>query len=205
MKTRCALALMMLAVGGSAAMAQSDSSGAGLIYQQQLTPKGVRDIQARLRQLGLYQGKLDGNWGPDSEAALDHFQQKSGLLVTGQLNQATMKTLDIDEASILGIENQQQPASSDEDPRNNTAGSQQHAMNISRNVVKEVQNRLHKLNFDPGRTDGVWGASTQAALQRFQQVRALQPTGQLNPPTISALGISPNGLFTQAGQTTSQR
>ncbi len=203
MKVRYALALMALAASAPAAMAQSGSSSSGLTYEQQLTPQGIRYVQARLRQLDLYQGKIDGNWGADSEAALDRFQQTRGLLVTGQLNQATMKTLDIDAAATLGMQDQQSEAP-DQDPRNNTAGSQQHTMNISRNVIKEVQGRLHRLNFDPGRSDGVWGASTQAALKRFQQVRALQPTGQLNPPTISALGINPNGMFSQNGQATSQ-
>jgi len=34
----------------------------------------------------------------------------------------------------------------------------------------------------------------QASLQRFQQGRGLQATGQLNPATVTALGLDPNNL-----------
>jgi len=40
--------------------------------------------------------------------------------------------------------------------------------------------------------DGIWGAGTQASLERFQQGRGLQPTGQVNPITLQALGLDPN-------------
>jgi peptidoglycan hydrolase-like protein with peptidoglycan-binding domain len=42
--------------------------------------------------------------------------------------------------------------------------------------------------------DGNWGAGTQAAIERFQQGRGLQPTGQINPATAQALGLDPNNL-----------
>jgi peptidoglycan hydrolase-like protein with peptidoglycan-binding domain len=42
--------------------------------------------------------------------------------------------------------------------------------------------------------DGVWGQSTQSAIERFQQGRGLQPNGQLNPATLGAMGLSPDSL-----------
>ena len=199
MRIQGALALMVLATGGPAAMAQTDSSSNSVLtYQQQLAPQGVKQVQTRLRQLGLYQGRIDGNWGSDSEAALDRFQQTRGLLVTGQLNQATMKTLDVDAAAILDIESGSSVAP-DQAADSNDEHSKQN-LNISPKVIQAVQSRLHQLNFDPGPADGIWGATTQSALKRFQQVRALQPTGQLNPPTVDALGINTNSLLPQASQ-----
>jgi peptidoglycan hydrolase-like protein with peptidoglycan-binding domain len=59
-------------------------------------------------------------------------------------------------------------------------------------VIRNVQQRLRALNFYRGQTDGVWGASTQAAIERFQQGRGLQATGQVNPATLQALGLDPN-------------
>ena len=35
----------------------------------------VRDIQAGLQRLGYYEGKPDGNFGPQTEAAIRHYQQ----------------------------------------------------------------------------------------------------------------------------------
>ena len=43
----------------------------------------------------------------------------------------------------------------------------------------------------PGRADGVWGPDSQAALERFQQARGLQVTGQLNQATAATLGLDP--------------
>jgi len=65
---------------------------------------------------------------------------------------------------------------------------------LSRDAIRAVQSRLRQLGFYSGRIDGIWGPSMQAALQRFQQGRGLQATGQLNPATVTALGLDPNNL-----------
>ncbi len=70
----------------------------GLIYVQPLAPGAAMRVQERLRQLGAYSGRADGVWGPDSQAALERFQQGRGLQVTGQLNQATASTLGLSPA-----------------------------------------------------------------------------------------------------------
>ena len=55
--------------------------------------------------------------------------------------------------------------------------------------MRTVQARLQALGFYNGAIDGVWGPGTQSAIERFQQGRGLQPNGQLNPATVSALGL----------------
>ncbi len=57
-----------------------------------------------------------------------------------------------------------------------------------------MQSRLLALNFYSGAVDGIWGASTQSAIERFQQGRGLQPNGQLNPATVTALGLSADAI-----------
>ena len=57
-----------------------------------------------------------------------------------------------------------------------------------------MQARLRALGFYRGQADGVWGPGTQAAIERFQQGRGLQATGQINPVTAQALGLDPNNL-----------
>jgi peptidoglycan hydrolase-like protein with peptidoglycan-binding domain len=46
-----------------------------------------------------------------------------------------------------------------------------------------------------GRIDGIWGADSQAALERFQQAHQLRVTGQLNQATAATLGLDPNTLL----------
>ena len=50
-------------------------------------------FQARLANLGLYYGEVDGEPGPVTEAALRRFQEKENLEVTGQRDAATRDTL----------------------------------------------------------------------------------------------------------------
>jgi peptidoglycan hydrolase-like protein with peptidoglycan-binding domain len=62
-------------------------------------------------------------------------------------------------------------------------------------VVQTVQDRLRKAGIYTGRIDGIWGADSQAALERFQQTNQLQVTGQLNQATAATLGLDPGALF----------
>ena len=64
-------------------------------------------------------------------------------------------------------------------------------------VVRTIQGRLRQLGFYSGQTDGIWGPGMQSSIERFQQGRGLQATGQLNPATTTALGLDPKNL---AGQ-----
>jgi hypothetical protein len=41
--------------------------------------EGAAEVQARLKTLGYYQGKVDGTWGRRSAEALSNFRQSSGL------------------------------------------------------------------------------------------------------------------------------
>lgn len=69
-----------------------------------------------------------------------------------------------------------------------------YAQPLTPQAVKEVQQRLRQIGAYGGAVDGVWGADSAAALQRFQQSRGLQVTGQLNQATVATLGIDPSEL-----------
>jgi peptidoglycan hydrolase-like protein with peptidoglycan-binding domain len=62
-------------------------------------------------------------------------------------------------------------------------------------AVQSVQERLRLAGVYAGRIDGVWGADSQAALERFQQAHQLQVTGQLNQATATTLGLDPSALL----------
>jgi peptidoglycan hydrolase-like protein with peptidoglycan-binding domain len=136
-------------------------------------------VQQRLKQNGAYAGQTDGVWGPDSAAPLEQY----GLQVTGQLNQGTVATLGLNPADLLAAA-----------PPGVPTPSASAAEPLSKEAIRAVQSRLHQLGFYSGRVDGIWGPSMQGALQRFQQGRGLQATGQLNPATVTALGLDPNNL-----------
>jgi peptidoglycan hydrolase-like protein with peptidoglycan-binding domain len=65
-----------------------------------LSSDSVRMVQARLRQLGFYNGTVDGEWGGGSQTALQAFQQAHGLPADGHLNAASVQAMGIDPASM---------------------------------------------------------------------------------------------------------
>jgi len=62
-------------------------------------------------------------------------------------------------------------------------------------AVQSVQDKLRQAGTYAGRIDGIWGADSQAALERYQQANQLQVTGQLNQATAATLGLDPNALL----------
>jgi len=55
----------------------------------------VRQVQDRLQQQGMYRGNIDGQWGPTTEAGVRSYQQQNNLNATGQLDAATLASLNL--------------------------------------------------------------------------------------------------------------
>ena len=190
-----AFLLGILLAGAWAAPASLAQATTPPTYVQPLTPSAVRLLQDHLRQAGNYSGRVDGIWGADSQAALERFQQTHGLQVTGQVNQVTASALGLAPTDLLATGQAAAPVA----PGPVAPGAAPAAAvptSLTPGAIRAVQDRLRALNFYSGGIDGMWGADTQAAIQRFQQGRGLQPTGQLNPATISALGLDPGSFMT---------
>jgi peptidoglycan hydrolase-like protein with peptidoglycan-binding domain len=175
----CATGALLSAVLGAPAISQTIPP---LAYVQPVPPAAIQAVQDHLRSAGAYGGAVDGVWGPDSAAALQRFQANHQLQATGQLNEATAAALGLDPAALLGM---QQAAAPPPVPPADT---------LRASSIRAIQERLRGLGFYTGNVDGVWGQSTQSAIQQFQQNRGLQPNGQLNPATITAMGLSPDSL-----------
>ena len=170
-----------LLAGTVAALPTAAQTAPPLAYVQPVSSQAVQDVQNRLRQAGVYSGQIDGIWGTDSQAALERYQQSHQLQVTGQLNQATAATLGLDQGALLTV-----PTAAPAPP---PPGDQ-----LRPASVQAIQVRLRSLGLYNGPIDGVWGGGTQAAIERFQQGRSLQPNGQLNPATVAAMGLAPDAL-----------
>ncbi len=55
----------------------------------------VRQIQMKMKELGVYSGSTDGNFGPETEEAVKKFQQSQGLTVDGRAGAKTLEALGI--------------------------------------------------------------------------------------------------------------
>lgn len=173
-----ATALIAAGIAGEPALAQTPVP---LSFVQPLTPAATSAVQERLREAGAHIGAADGVWGPESQASLDRFQQARGLPVTGSINLATAQALGVGLPRLLPPAATETPVVSPATP-------------LSPRAVRNVQARLRSLGFYQAQADGVWGAGTQSALERFQRGRGLEASGQINPATAQALGLNPNNL-----------
>jgi peptidoglycan hydrolase-like protein with peptidoglycan-binding domain len=75
---------------------------------------------------------------------------------------------------------------------------------LNQDQIRQLQQALNDNGFDAGKVDGVMGASTSAALKRFQSKAGLQPTGQIDQQTLALVGLSgqaqpPSGQSTGQG------
>ncbi|WP_192499072.1 peptidoglycan-binding domain-containing protein [Skermanella pratensis] len=162
-------------------VAQTSSGGSlPLSYTQPLSPQAQKEVQRRLKELGAYTGAVDGIWGRDSQEALESFQRSRGLQVTNGLNQATLATMGVQPNDLLGL-----------DAGSGTAAlpAEVQGKALSTDAVRTIQGRLKQLGLYAGETDGIWGESTQAALERFQRDRGLQVTGTVTPNTLTTMGL----------------
>jgi peptidoglycan hydrolase-like protein with peptidoglycan-binding domain len=55
----------------------------------------VMNVQQKLRDAGLYNGPVDGQWGSKTIAAMRSYQQQNDLPVTGVADHATLVRMDL--------------------------------------------------------------------------------------------------------------
>ena len=68
---------------------------AGTMQSAELTPDTIRGVQQTLQQDGMYRGRVDGVWGPGTQAGVRSFQEQHNLDATGKLDQSTLSAMNI--------------------------------------------------------------------------------------------------------------
>lgn len=53
------------------------------------------EVQNALQELGFYQGAIDGSVGPETRAAIRAYQSENGLSVTGRIDTALLRLLEV--------------------------------------------------------------------------------------------------------------
>ncbi|MBY0611349.1 MAG: peptidoglycan-binding protein [Beijerinckiaceae bacterium] len=137
-----------------------------------------KDLQAELARRGFYIGVIDGKPGTRFEIAIREYEKAAGLPVTGQ---ATEKLLTQVAASKLAMKDQLLLLIKD-------AGST--AQPERTRTVEGVQRALNKIGYGPLRTDGSFGATTKAAIERFERDRKLAVRGEPNGRFLKELSAA---------------
>ena len=103
----------------------------------------VADLQARLQALNYLDGKADGIFGDDTQAALQAFQSLNGLSATGVLDEDTRAALESAAAVPMP-----------------TPEPTPLAKGAKGDGVREIQEALRAYGFMTGSADGDFGALT---------------------------------------------
>lgn len=143
-------------------------------------------LQTKLKELGLYQGRLDGIFGSGTYSSVRAFQSSRGLKIDGIVGHNTV-------SSLFSTSNNNNNNESDNDSTSGSSGSQSRAITStlkkgSRGTqVNTLQTTLKELGFYSGRIDGIFGRITEQSVKRFQSESGLSADGIVGRRTITAL------------------
>jgi N-acetylmuramoyl-L-alanine amidase len=140
------------------------------IYRRGDRGPAVAEIRTKLAALDLLSGAGGDLFDAECDRAVRWFQQRRGLRVDGRVGPETYRALD-EARWRLG----------------DRLLSFAVAHPFVGDDVAELQRRLLELGFDPGRTDGVFGPLTEAAVRDFQRNVGIPADGTCGPRTLEAL------------------
>lgn len=134
------------------------------VLSQGSTGAAVTRLQQRLQQLGYFQSKPTGNFGPITRDAIIAFQRNSGITANGIANQQTWNAL-------VGSAQSRVPATS----------------GLSTPQVTELQQGLRNLGYLNNNPTGHFGTLTRDALIKFQRDYRLSADGIANAQALASV------------------
>lgn len=167
-------------------LSDNDSPGADAVADVRLLR-----IQTELQTLGYYSGDLDGLKGPQTQAAIEAFQRKQKLPVTGEASDTILARLQdpsapaarVVKTKSIRLNETQQARTEQASLSQDTAQTVQQADP----KVQALQRILSELGYAPGPVDGLLGGGTRSAIEAFEADRGMVPTGVISPDVIRVL------------------
>jgi len=135
-----------------------------------LKDPAVERVQSILKDLGFYDGTVDGLNGPNTAKAVSVYQEKMGVKATGEI--------DGDLIEMLGAQETTGAITPQPAPRPVQAG---------KDLVASVQTGLRAFGNKDIEVDGVLGSRTRAAIKEFQILFGLPVTGQADAQTYAKM------------------
>jgi peptidoglycan hydrolase-like protein with peptidoglycan-binding domain len=137
----------------------------------------VRELQARLKQLDWYGGKVTGTYDDPTTAGVRGFQGKRGMPETGSVDAATW-------TSLTGMT---RSPTRDELTNTLTSGPALLKQGSTGAKVRDLQARLKQIGWWSGDVVDSYGASTTTAVRQFQDKRQIPATGEVDQRTLDKL------------------
>jgi lipid-binding SYLF domain-containing protein len=143
----------------------------------------VRQTQTALKRAGFDPGPIDGIMGPMTKTALRIYQSHHGLQVTGTINAETENAL-------------MERASASTRSTRESLGVSQEGTVSNMEEVRQLQQALKDMEYNPGEVNGMMTSQTQQAIREFQWLNNLPVTGTLDEQTRTAIVTGTGGVET---------
>ena len=88
------IAVPLGTVAANAAPASANSAASAVLFEHGDQGRGVRIVQARLRQIGWYEGDVTGSFDDKTRKAVRKFQKQEELPVNGVVDRTTLRRLE---------------------------------------------------------------------------------------------------------------
>ncbi len=141
----------------------------------------VRNVQETLKELNFYGGEVDGLFGPNTREAIEAYQAKMGMAVTGAVDGSLLDQLGTGSVTPAVLPSpapreQAKPAVATGPASGDTAVKPVSFTRDDR--IAKVQAGLKEFGNDDIEIDGVLGTRTEAAIREFQSLFGLAVTGR---------------------------
>ena len=156
----------------------------------------VRRLQQKLKDLGYFNGTVNGSFGEDTQAAVEAFQKRNGCYVDGVAGEDTQRILYSNDALPFASTGQGFLSAV---ATQNTFRTLRSGM--AGDDVLLLQDRLRELYYFSDTINGVYGTTTQSAVKVFQQRNGLTADGVAGSETLSRVFAS-SALYAPTAQPT---
>ena len=172
-----------------ASAANSDNT----YIRQNASGETVKRIQTELKALNYYSGKITGNAGEKTVAAIKSFQRKNGLTADGIAGPQTIAKIDAAYESKTGKSSSSATSSSASGLKLNSKGTD----------VRNLQQDLTTLGYYWAEITGNFGSKTEAAVKAFQKAKGLTADGVAGTRTLDAIAAAVSGAGGSSSTSTS--
>jgi len=183
-------------------------------------------VQRELKAQALYFGPVDGRPGEETTAAVNRFQIRKGLPVTGQVDKATWAALNtrptkpaepttpakVESTPAPQLNTWFEPALTDSNSvalsldqlfADTSLSASSRARKSA--ALSEVQERMRTANTYNGQVDGEPGPKIHQGLLDYQAKSGLPQTAAADSATLAAMGLDPATLGASADRRSTSR
>ena len=174
-----------------AATATAAPSSNGTLHEGD-SGEDVYNLQARLFELGYYNGRIDGRYSSETTAAVKAFQKANGLGADGIAGKGTLNKLNSAGAVAADTSGAAGDSVIDDTMADDSVNQPTGAYTVLRrgdksDQVQVMQRYLATLGYLNSTPDGQFGSATERAVKLFQEANGLSADGIAGSGTLSIL------------------